>query len=178
MRAKLAEKEKDYEKAIEDYGKVLQLDPSFFNAAYSKASCENIVGRYDDAIATYNLAFTKDENMPMQTFGSRLTSANNSPVRPYRGGSIRVKSYTAESGIGQNGYSPFRMKSFDLSNAPEQLVEMANNHNQRLFNRNLQQTHKNSNIMKVNSDDDREGNTSVLSNIEEEQQLFNTLTTA
>ena len=81
MRAKLAEKEKKYEQAIEDYGKVLILDPSFFNAAYSKASCENIIGRYDDAIATYNLAFTKDENMPMQTFGSRLSSANQSPVR-------------------------------------------------------------------------------------------------
>ena len=65
MKARLAEKEKDYEQAIEYYGKVLELGPAFFNAAYSKASCENIIGRYDDAIATYNLAFTKDENMPM-----------------------------------------------------------------------------------------------------------------
>ena len=81
MRAKLAEKEKNYEQAIEDYGKVLAIDPTFFNAAYSKASCENIIGRYDDAIETYNLAFTKDENMPIQTFNSRLSSANDSPVR-------------------------------------------------------------------------------------------------
>ena len=65
MQAKLAEKQENYEAAIEAYGKVLQYDPSFFNAAYSKASCENIIGRYNDAIATYNLAFTKDENMPM-----------------------------------------------------------------------------------------------------------------
>ena len=59
-RAKLAEKRKDYERAIEDYGKVLQLDPTFFNAAYSKASCENMIGKYDDAIETYNLAFKQD----------------------------------------------------------------------------------------------------------------------
>lgn len=49
-RAKLAEKHKKYEQAIIDFGKVLELDPGFFNAAYAKASCENILGRYDDAI--------------------------------------------------------------------------------------------------------------------------------
>ena len=110
MSAKLAEKEKKYEQAIEEYGKVLQLDPSFFNAAYSKASCENIIGRYDDAIATYDLAFTKDENMPMQTFGcdgSRMTSVDNSPVRTYRG-SLRcvTRPLQSDTNISQ---SPFRV---------------------------------------------------------------------
>ena len=111
IRAKLAEKEKNYEVAIEDYGKVLQLDPAFFNAAYSKASCENIIGRYNDAIETYNLAFTKDENMPMQTFDSRHTSLNNSPARTYRPGSIRIKPMSSESGF---SFSPFKIKSCDL----------------------------------------------------------------
>ena len=43
----------------------MELDPNFFNAAYAKAACENIIGRYDDAIATYNLAFSKDVEMPI-----------------------------------------------------------------------------------------------------------------
>ena len=61
---------------------MLELDPSFFNAAYAKASCENIIGRYDDAIATYNLAFTKDENAPVVTksHNSRLSSKRSSPA--------------------------------------------------------------------------------------------------
>ena len=53
-RAKLAEREKDYEKAIEEYEKLLKLEPKFINAAYSKAACENIVGRYGDSIDSYN----------------------------------------------------------------------------------------------------------------------------
>ena len=64
-KAKLAEKQKNYEQAIEDFGKVLELDPNFFNAAYGKATCENIIGRYDDAIETYNLAFAKDIDVPV-----------------------------------------------------------------------------------------------------------------
>lgn len=84
-RAKLAEKQKNYEQAIEDFGKVLELDPSFFNAAYGKASCENIIGRYDDAIATYNLAFAKDVDIPVtQTYNSRLSSKRSSPHRMSR----------------------------------------------------------------------------------------------
>ena len=64
-RAKLAEKSKNYEQAIADFGKVLELEPNFFNAAYAKAACENIIGRYDDAIDTYNLAFTTDVDAPL-----------------------------------------------------------------------------------------------------------------
>ena len=64
-RAKLAEKQKNYEQAIIDFAKVLELDPSFYNAAYAKASCESIIGRYEDAIITYNLAFAKDSEAPV-----------------------------------------------------------------------------------------------------------------
>ena len=82
-RAKLAEKQKNYEQAIEDFKKVLEIDPSFFNAAYSKAACESIVGRYDEAIATYNEALAKDVDVPAvtQTYNSRLSSKRSSPNR-------------------------------------------------------------------------------------------------
>lgn len=63
-RACLAQKQKDYEQAIADFARVLELDPSFYNAAYGKASCESIVGRYEAAIETYNLAFAKDTDSP------------------------------------------------------------------------------------------------------------------
>ena len=61
---------------------MLELDPSFFNAAYGKASCENVIGRYDDAIQTYNQAFAKDTDVPVvpMTSMSRLTSKRNSPT--------------------------------------------------------------------------------------------------
>jgi len=64
-RAKIAEKQKHYELAIEYYGQVLELDPDFFSAAYGKAGCENIIGRVDDAIETYELAFAKDNDIPV-----------------------------------------------------------------------------------------------------------------
>lgn len=60
MRAKLLEREKKYEQAIDEYAKVLEMDPLFINAAYSKAACENLIGRFDDAILTYESAFSKD----------------------------------------------------------------------------------------------------------------------
>ena len=166
MRAKLAEKEQNYEQAIEDYGKVLSLDPSFFNAAYSKASCENIIGRYDDAIATYNLAFTKDENMPMQTFNSRLSSANDSPVRSQykRGGSIRLvqQAYSQEA----KPPSPFKMKSFDVVNAPESLVHMQRG---KRYQRN-KIARKTSNIIEVDSaSEECDSQTEIHKKFEEEK---------
>lgn len=72
-RAKLAEKQKNYKQAIEDYGEVLKLDPDFFNAAYAKAACENTIGLYDDAIKTYNLAFSKDVDDSPFTMKSQRT---------------------------------------------------------------------------------------------------------
>ena len=60
MRAKLLEKAKNFEAAIAEYNKVLQNDPTLVNAAYSKAACENLLGRFDDAIQTYETAFKRD----------------------------------------------------------------------------------------------------------------------
>ena len=82
-RACLAQKQKLYEQAIADFARVLELDPNFFNAAYAKASCESIIGRYEDAIETYNLAFAKDNDSPSQAqlqLGScRSSSRRGSP---------------------------------------------------------------------------------------------------
>ena len=66
-RAKLAEKEKDYETAIDEYEKLLKLDPRFVNAAYSKATCENLVGRFSDAIDSYNRAFANEDELTIRS---------------------------------------------------------------------------------------------------------------
>ena len=85
-RAKLAEKQKNYEQAISDFEKVLKLDPSFYNAAYGKATCENIIGRYNEAIETYNLAFSKDSDSPTVHIPSlnRSKSLGRTPLSPIR----------------------------------------------------------------------------------------------
>lgn len=115
-RAKLAEKQRNYEQAIEDFRKVLELDPSFFNAAYSKASCENIIGRYDDAIATYNLAFTKDIDAPgTQTYNSRISSMRSSPHRMSR----------KPSKLFGGSQSPFRIRQFDTQDGFTQATAVA-----------------------------------------------------
>ena len=63
------------------------------------------------------------------------------------------------------------MKSFDLTNAPDTLVEMANNQRLQISSRNVNPARKQSNIAEVDSDnEDRESNhNGVLSNIEEEK---------
>ena len=66
-RAKLAEQEKDFEKAIQEYEKLLKLDPKFVNAAYSKAACENMIGRYGDSIISYNQAFAQEDKSTIRT---------------------------------------------------------------------------------------------------------------
>ena len=75
---------------------MLELDPNFFNAAYAKAACENIIGRYDDAINTYNLAFTKDIDAPIitNTINSRFSSKRNSPAN------IRLSRQASKIAIG------------------------------------------------------------------------------
>ena len=60
MRGQIHEKKGDYAKAIEDFKKALEINPSLINAAFSKAACENMVGLYEDAINTYNEAFKLD----------------------------------------------------------------------------------------------------------------------
>ena len=95
--------------AIEDFGKVLELDPDFFNAAYAKASCENILGRIDDAIETYNLAFKKDVDVLVvtQSKNSRLSSKRNSPSN------LRLSRQGSKLFGGNQ--SPFRIRSIDPS---------------------------------------------------------------
>jgi len=78
MRAKLLEKAKDFEAAIAEYSKVLATDPNFVNAAYSKAACENLIGRYEDAIVTYEAAFKRD----FSEADREKTLMPNSPYSP------------------------------------------------------------------------------------------------
>lgn len=47
MRAKLLERERKFEQAIDEFAKVIEMDPNFINAAYSKAACENLIGRFE-----------------------------------------------------------------------------------------------------------------------------------
>jgi hypothetical protein len=56
------------------------MDPNFVNAAYSKAACENLVGRYEDAINTYESAFKRDGS---EADRDRLilTLSSSSPLR-------------------------------------------------------------------------------------------------
>lgn len=46
--------------AIGDFSRVLELDPSNFNAAYARAAAHNRRGAFSEAIADYNLALSKD----------------------------------------------------------------------------------------------------------------------
>ena len=103
-RAKLAEKQKRYADAIVDFGKVLQIDPTFYNAAYAKASCENIIGRFDDAIETYNLAFTKDLDVPVV-----LTQSNCSRITSKIGSPKNIRMSRQGSKLFYQGSSPYRM---------------------------------------------------------------------
>ena len=100
---------------------MLELDPSFFNAAYAKASCENIIGRYDDAIETYNLAFKKDIDAPVitQTNASRLTSKRGSPK------SIRMSRQGSKL-FGQS-QSPFRLRHIEPLISPANLDNSISN---------------------------------------------------
>ena len=54
MRGQINEKKGDMISAISDYKQALQINPSFVNAAFSKASCENKIGNFEEAIETYN----------------------------------------------------------------------------------------------------------------------------
>ena len=60
MQAKLLENMNLHSQAIEQYDKALEMDSEFANAAYAKAACEQIVGRTEDAIDTYNFALAID----------------------------------------------------------------------------------------------------------------------
>ena len=108
-RAKIAEKQKNYELAIEYFGQVLQLDPDFFSAAYGKAGCENIIGRVDDAIETYALAFEKDNDIPVvaQSQNSRLTSKRSSPCN------MRLSRKPSKLFGTCGSQSPFRIRSIE-----------------------------------------------------------------
>ena len=123
-RACLAQKQKNYEQAIADFARVLELDPSFYNAAYAKASCESIIGRYEDAIETYNLAFAKDNDSPAQAHlalsSCRSSSRRGSPELHLRHAASRKRllqhQYQQEAGSHNFSLHPMEIIPDLLSN--------------------------------------------------------------
>ena len=60
--------------AIDDYSRVLELDPSHVNAAYARAACHNRKGNYSQAIEDYSLALSKDKAKQVKQPGKSLGS--------------------------------------------------------------------------------------------------------
>ena len=56
QRGLIHEKKGNMSQAIEDFNKALELDKSLVNAALAKAACANRIGKFEDAINTYNEA--------------------------------------------------------------------------------------------------------------------------
>jgi tetratricopeptide (TPR) repeat protein len=51
------------DEAIEDFSRVLELNPNHFNAAYARGSCHNRKGNFAQAIDDYNFALSKDKKL-------------------------------------------------------------------------------------------------------------------
>lgn len=48
------------DQSVDDFTKVLEIDPDHVNAAYARGACENKRGNFLKAIEDYNLALEKD----------------------------------------------------------------------------------------------------------------------
>ena len=49
------------DQSIEDFTKVLEIDPHHINAAYARGACENKRGNFAKAIDDYNMALAIDK---------------------------------------------------------------------------------------------------------------------
>ena len=49
------------DESIEDFSKVLEIDPHHINAAYARGACENKRGNFAKAIEDYNMALAIDK---------------------------------------------------------------------------------------------------------------------
>jgi tetratricopeptide (TPR) repeat protein len=52
------------DKSIEDFTRVLEIDPNHINAAYARGACENKRGNFAKAIEDYNMALAIDQERP------------------------------------------------------------------------------------------------------------------
>ena len=50
--------------AIQDYTRVLELEPANAKAAYRRAACQNRIGNFQQAIEDYQLALERDNEVP------------------------------------------------------------------------------------------------------------------
>lgn len=53
------------DKSIDDFTKVLDIDPHHINAAYARGACENKRGNFAKAIEDYNMALAIDKERTM-----------------------------------------------------------------------------------------------------------------
>jgi tetratricopeptide (TPR) repeat protein len=74
MRAKVLEKQQKFCEAIGIYSQVLTKDPCLVNAAYGKAACENRLGLFENAINTYEAAFSQDQALPEHIPSPRIST--------------------------------------------------------------------------------------------------------
>jgi tetratricopeptide (TPR) repeat protein len=50
------------DESIEDFTRVLEIDPDHVNAAYARGACENRRGNFEKAIEDYQMALDKDRD--------------------------------------------------------------------------------------------------------------------
>jgi len=60
------------DQSIDDFSKVLEIDPHHINAAYARGACENKRGNFAKAIDDYNMALAIDKERSMSpSLGNR-----------------------------------------------------------------------------------------------------------
>jgi tetratricopeptide (TPR) repeat protein len=74
QRGQVNEKKGDFNSAIKDFTKALEINPALVNAAFAKAACENKIGRFEEAIKTYNDAFALEEGKDITSNDSASSS--------------------------------------------------------------------------------------------------------
>lgn len=50
------------DESIDDFTRVLEIDPDHVNAAYARGACENRRGNFEKAIEDYQMALDKDRD--------------------------------------------------------------------------------------------------------------------
>ena len=103
----------NYDKAIEDLSKAVQINPAFYEAYASRASVYNSMGRYDAAIADCNMAtlLNAEDAFAHQTKGSAyLQKGNNEKAIGALSEAIRINTNDAWS------FGIRAMTYFDMDN--------------------------------------------------------------
>lgn len=76
MRGCAYDKQEQIELSIEDFSRVLDLDPYHVNAAYARGAAENKRGNYMQAISDYNMALNMDSHRKNVNEGRKFRALN------------------------------------------------------------------------------------------------------